>query len=158
VLPPHRLERAATDAEIRRLTSPTSLDALVARHPRQAGNAAIRRLLAAHAIGRHVTRRELELRFLGFLDEAGLPRPQVNVTVDLPSRPREVDCLWADRGLVAELDGFATHGTRTAFEEDRARDRALQAAGYRVVRITWRRLHEECATIARRLRALLAGP
>lgn len=156
-LPRHRLERAATEAEVRRLTSPTSLDALVARHPRRAGNTAVRALLADHAIGRHVTRRELELRFLGFLDETGLPRPQVNATVDLPPRPREVDCLWADRRLVAELDGFATHGTRNAFEDDRARDRALQAAGYRVVRITWRQLHGERATIARQLRALLAG-
>jgi Protein of unknown function (DUF559) len=158
VLPSHRLERAATEAEIRRLTSPTSLDALVARYPRRAGNAAIRALLAAQAIGRNVTRRELELRFLGFLDEAGLPRPQVNAMVDLPSRPREVDCLWVHRRLVAELDGFSTHGTRAAFEEDRARDRALQAAGYRVVRITWRQLHEERTTVARQLQALLAGP
>jgi predicted transcriptional regulator of viral defense system len=157
VLPPHRLERAATEAEIRRLTSPTSLEALVARYPRRAGNAAIRGLLATQAIGRYRTRRELEARFLAFLDEAGLPRPQINATVELPCRPREVDCLWEDRRLVAELDGFATHGTRSAFEEDRARDRALQAAGYRVVRITWRQLHAERATIAAQLRALLAS-
>src|SRR5204863_5525897 len=45
-------------------------------------------------------------------------------------------------GLVVELDGHAVHGTRTAFERDRARDRAFQAAGWRVIRVTWRQLHE----------------
>ena len=157
LLPPHRLERAATEAEIRRLGSPTTLAVLLERYPRRAGNRAIRELLATRAIGRNVTRQDLELRFLGFLDEAGLPRPQVNATVDLPGKPREVDGLWADRRLVVELDGFATHGTRAAFEDDRARDRALQAAGYRVVRITWRQLHEDRATVAAQLRSLLAG-
>jgi len=157
LLSPHRLERAATEAEIRRLGSPTTLAVLIERYPRRAGNRAIRDLLASGAIGRNVTRRDLELRFLGFLDEAGLPRPRVNAKVDLPDRPREVDGLWADRRLVVELDGYATHGTRAAFEEDRARDRALQAAGYRVVRITWRQLHEDRATVVAQLRSLLAG-
>ena len=42
VVSPHHLERAATEAEIRRLGSPTSLDALVARYPARAGTRAIR--------------------------------------------------------------------------------------------------------------------
>jgi very-short-patch-repair endonuclease len=42
--------------------------------------------------------------------------------------------------LVIELDGYAWHGDRRAFEEDRARDNALQALGWRVVRITWAKL------------------
>jgi predicted transcriptional regulator of viral defense system len=157
VLAPHRLERAATEAEIRRLTSPTSLKDLVARYPRRAGNTAIRKLLEARTIGRNLTRHHLELRFLGFLDTAGLPRPQINEVVDVWPKPREVDCLWREQRLVAELDGFATHGTRSAFEEDRARDRALQVAGYRVVRITWRQLHDEHLALAAELRSLLTS-
>ena len=42
--------------------------------------------------------------------------------------------------VVVELDGFAGHGTRTAFREDRARDRRLRVAGYEVVRIAWAQL------------------
>ena len=45
----------------------------------------------------------------------------------------EADCVWRDARLIAELDGRAVHGTVAAFERDRARDRALNAAGWRVV-------------------------
>ena len=68
-----------------------------------------------------------------------------------------VDAAWHDHRLVAELDSYGIHTTRRNFEEDRARDRALQAAGYRVVRITWRQLHEDRATVVSQLRSLLAG-
>jgi hypothetical protein len=156
VLSPTRLERAVTEAEIRRLTSPTSLDALVARHPNRPGTAAVRALLDQDRIGQAITREELELRFLTFLDDERLPRPQTNAIVELSDRPRTVDCLWPGHRLIAELDGFATHGTRRAFEQDRARDRALQAAGYRTIRITWRHLAEDPRTLAAEIRALLA--
>jgi very-short-patch-repair endonuclease len=45
--------------------------------------------------------------------------------------------------VIVEVDGFAFHNTRAAFERDRASDRALQAAGYVVLRITWRQLVDE---------------
>jgi very-short-patch-repair endonuclease len=67
----------------------------------------------------------------------------------------ELDATWEDARLVVELDGYATHGTRRAFEAHRARDRALQVAGWRVVRITWRQLTTDADTIARQLRSLL---
>jgi len=41
------------------------------------------------------------------------------------------------------------------FEEDRARDRALAIAGWRVIRITWRQLTGEPRTLARDLWELL---
>ena len=151
VLTPQQLERAATEAEIRRLGSPTSLAALVARYPRRPGTPAITKLLAARDIGRHVTKRELELRFLAFLDTHHLPRPHINHVV----AGKEVDCLWPDQRLIVELDGFATHGTRRAYERDRARDRALAVAGHRVVRITWRQLTSEGDLVAGQLRRLL---
>jgi hypothetical protein len=153
VLTPQQLERAATEAEIRRLGSPTSLADLVARYPRRPGTPAMTRLLERQDIGRHITRRELELRFLAFLDTHGLPRAQVNAD----ACGREVDCLWPEHGLIAELDGFATHGTRRAFEEDRARDRALLLGGYRVTRITWRQLTQRPDALAAELKSLLSG-
>ena len=157
VVSPHHLARAATEAEIQRLTSATSLAALVARYPTRAGTKAIRKLLRTRDIGRNITKHQLELRFLGFLDAQRLPRPRINATVDLHPKPREVDCLWPDHRLVAELDGFATHGTRTAFEDDRSRDRELLVAGYRVTRITWRQLAEDEHALAQALRSLLAS-
>ena len=38
-----------------------------------------------------------------------------------------------------EVDGYAFHGHRRAFEADRVRDQELLAAGWRVARVTDRR-------------------
>jgi len=66
-------------------------------------------------------------------------RPETNVRV----HGYEVDALWRPLGLVIEIDGFAAHGTKRAFERDLARDATLTAAGYRVMRFTWRQLTAE---------------
>jgi very-short-patch-repair endonuclease len=101
--------------------------------------------------GETVTRSLLERRFLSLIDAHGLPRPRVNRSGD----HGELDATWPEQRLVVECDGFAAHGTRRAFEEDRARDRALQVAGWRVVRITWRQLTEDGDELARHIAALL---
>jgi very-short-patch-repair endonuclease len=88
-----------------------------------------------------------------------LPKPTLNVPLQLGSDWIEVDCLWRDQRVIAELDGHAAHGTRAAFERDRNRDRALQALGWRTVRVTWRQLHEhESAVVADLRRLLTASP
>jgi Protein of unknown function (DUF559) len=156
VLTPQQLERAIDQAEIRRLGDALSLDALVGRYPRRPGVPAIRAILDANHIGQTITRSGLENRFLAVLDAHGLPRPSTNRIVDLnDGHTHEADCLWPACRLIAELDGYDTHGTRRAFERDRRRDRQLQAAGYRVIRITWRQLTDEPDTIAGELRELL---
>jgi very-short-patch-repair endonuclease len=68
-----------------------------------------------------------------------------------------VNAVWPAQRLIVELDGYAFHGTRAAFERDRARDAELQRAGYRVVRLTWRRLHREPAAVAASLHGMLAS-
>jgi very-short-patch-repair endonuclease len=55
-----------------------------------------------------------------------------------------------------EVDGWRYHGTREAFERDRRKDGALQVAGYRVLRVTWRRLTQEPYSLSAQLGALLA--
>jgi very-short-patch-repair endonuclease/predicted transcriptional regulator of viral defense system len=157
VVSQEQLEHALNEAEIRRLTSPLPLDALVARYPGRRGIAAINRALGnQRQTGETITRSELERRFLAFTEAHGLPRPQTNTALG----PYEPDALWPDARLVVELDSYAIHTTRQAFESDRARDRALQTMGYRVVRITWRQLRTDPHAIAGQLRALLAiaGP
>jgi very-short-patch-repair endonuclease len=149
VLAPHRLERAANEADVLRLTDPLSLAALVARHPNKRG---VRSARAQAAGGANHTRSELEAAFLAFLDAHGLPRPATNVAI----AGHEVDCVWRTRHLIAELDGRAYHDTALRFESDRARDRALAVAGWRTVRITWRQVHRERAALASDLRRLLA--
>jgi hypothetical protein len=86
----------------------------------------------------------------------GLPRLSFNVSLDAPDHPGlEVDCYFPTHRLVVETDGWETHRTRRAFEDDRAKDAALLAAGYRVVRFTWRQLRHDLQTVADRLTAIL---
>jgi very-short-patch-repair endonuclease len=93
-------------------------------------------------------------RFLNLLDAYDLPRPEINRVTD----HGELDARWPEQRLIVECDGFAAHGTRKAFEDDGARDRALVVDGWRVIRITWRQLTTEPETIARQLAILLAQP
>jgi hypothetical protein len=151
-----RLRRAVDEAERLRLWDSLSLDQLIARHPGRRGVARLAAVLAEGAIGATVTRSELELRFLEFLGDARLPRPQANVPLTVAGATYEVDFAWPSRSLIVELDGHATHATRAGFERDRERDRRLHVAGWRVVRITWRQLHGSREAIRRDLGALLA--
>jgi hypothetical protein len=103
-----------------------------------------------------VTKSELEELFIEFLDEFGLPRPEVNQTVEVGGRSFEPDCLWRDARLVIELDGRQFHATRTAFEADRERDRLLMLAGWSTVRVTHWMLMSDCPALAGDLRQLLS--
>ena len=150
VLPAHQLERAINEAEVQRLTDPLSLPDLLARYPHRKGIGAIRAILDD---GPALTREELEASFRAFIRSADLPRPRFNAIVE----GYECDCVWFSRQLIVELDGRATHDTRLAFEQDRERDRVLSAAGWRVIRITWRQLHQTPERVAADLRRLLVG-
>jgi hypothetical protein len=154
VLPLSQLERATERAEALQLTDVVPLDALLERHRGQRGTAALRKIVKDRVLPA-LTRSEVEDRFLTFLDVHGLPRPEVNADLHLDGRWFEVDFLWRDQRLIVELDGHQTHGTRAAFERDRERDRILQAHGWRVIRITWRQLHEHPDAVAADLARLL---
>lgn len=116
------------------------------------GSATLRRIAGA-ALAPAAGRSELESRFEELCRAHSLPSAATNVSV----LGHEVDALWPAQKLVVELDGFAFHGHRAAFERDRARDAALQAAGYRVLRLTHRRLRDEPGRVAEELRRLLAA-
>jgi very-short-patch-repair endonuclease len=135
------LQRAINEAEVQRLEGPFKL---AQRHPTKRGIAALRTL----APPRH-TKRELEARFVLFLNDRRFPRPQTNVLIE----GHEVDAVWPGKRLIVELDSYTFHATRQAFEDDRRKDRHLVAAGWTVVRVTWRDLDAPEA-LERELRAL----
>ena len=100
------------------------------------------------------TRSDLERDFLRVCRRNGLPAPEVNVRVG----PHLVDFLWRGRRLIVETDGFAYHGGRNAFQEDRVRDLDLRTRGYDVIRLSEAQIDEEAAHVAEVLKqALLAG-
>ena len=98
------------------------------------------------------TRSKLERAFLSLCRRHGLPKPEVNARLG-PFRP---DFMWRDLGLIVETDGWETHGTRSAFESDRARDARLLTMGYRVLRFTYRQVLDDPAAVARTVRIALA--
>jgi very-short-patch-repair endonuclease len=97
------------------------------------------------------SRTDLEGLFLALARRHRLPQPEVNVRVD---RYR-VDFLWRRERLVVEVDGWDSHRTRSAFEEDRARDARLAVLGYTVLRFTWRQAEDDARGVARTIRELL---
>jgi very-short-patch-repair endonuclease len=137
VLPPADLQRAVAEAHALGLVRPGEL-----RPERGRRGAAKLRAVLEEQDG--FTRSEAERRLLALVRRAGLPRPQTNARV----AGFEVDALWRDHGLVVEVDGYATHGHRAAFERDRRRDRALRRAGLQVLRVTWRQLTGEPEGVA----------
>jgi hypothetical protein len=138
VLRPRQLERAINEAEVRHLWDELSLEHLLERYPRRAGSRTVRAALHKRRSGTTVTRSDLEEMFVELVDEAGLPRPEINALVE----GNEVDAVWRAARLVVELDGRDTHRTAAAFEADRERDRLLVAAGWRAIRVTSRQMSE----------------
>ena len=57
--------------------------------------------------------------------------------------------------MIIELDGYAYHSHRAAFERDSEKRAALTVAGYSVMAVTWRRLELGAEDVARQLRALV---
>jgi very-short-patch-repair endonuclease len=98
------------------------------------------------------TESELEEAMRRLCRLAGLPQPLFQPRID----PYRIDFAWPAHRLLVETDGYATHGHRQAFEDDRARDAHLTAQGYTVIRFTWRQLSREPMTVAARLAAALA--
>jgi very-short-patch-repair endonuclease len=149
------VEFALREAEYRRLHDALSVRDLIGRYPGHRGTRRVRIALARlsdRPCGRPAS--PLEEVFVPFLRRHRLPRPQLNAWLEVGRRRHRVDCLWPNRQIV-ELDGWEGHGTRTAFRDDRARDRRLQTAGYRVTRLTWNQLEDEPTAVAADLRALL---
>jgi very-short-patch-repair endonuclease len=134
LLPRHELDRAVEEAEIRKLVQRDEL------RPALRGTDEPR-----------FTRSEAERRLLKLVRAAKLPVPVTNTKV----AGWEVDAIWPRYKLIVEVDGYAYHGNRAAFERDRRKDAALVAAGYRVVRITWRQIVDEPHTVVALLARLL---
>jgi very-short-patch-repair endonuclease len=152
VLPQRQLERGINEAEVLHLWDELSLAHLLHRYPRHKGNKAVRAALQQRRQGSSATKSDLEEMFLALIDAAGIPRPEINAFVE----GFEVDAVWRDARLVMELDGRDAHGTALAFERDRERDRVLQVAGWRPVRITYRQMRDAPRAViddVRRLRA-----
>jgi very-short-patch-repair endonuclease len=138
-----------------------SLPDLLERYPGKRGSRKLRfalQRLEEEPTGRKRSR--LEERFAPFLRRHHLPLPRFNDWLFINGKRYCVDCHWPATNRIIELDGWEGHRSRSAFRDDRERDRRLTAAGYTVTRLTWNQLDDEPEAIAADLRALLktTGP
>ena len=136
ILPARDLSRAVERAERLGLTTHADLTCYLTRRRSCRGAATLIKVLRPAT---QMTRSEAERRFLDLIRQARLPEPAANTRVG----GHEVDFLWPSKRLIVEIDGYAYHSSRAAFERDRLRDADLLGLGYRVLRITPRRLVEE---------------
>jgi very-short-patch-repair endonuclease len=113
----------------------------------QANAAALRAVLENYRPA--PTQSELEEAFLRLCDDHDLPRPETGVRVE----GYTVDFVWCDLKLAVEVDGYRYHRAPHKFETDRERDVVLTAAGWTVLRFTWRQLTERPAWVAAKVRA-----
>lgn len=147
VLSKRQLERAMNEAEVLRLTDVVSVPDLLERYPRRQGTVALRAILTDENAMSGPTVNDFEEAFAALIEEHGLPRPRFNADLFVRGRHFNADCLWQEAQLIVELDGGAVHRTPRAFEEDRKRDRALTAAGWCTIRVTWRQLKDDPAGV-----------
>jgi len=154
VVPYRELRAAVTQAEVRRAFDLNAIKAVIARNRGRRGVARLRTAISQHDPLDQRTRSKLERRFLALCRAEGLPMPEVNALLVLAGQSLEPDFLWRDDRLILETDGFETHGTRTAFEEDRCRDQRLKAEGWEVIRCTWRQVRDDGDSLIRVVRAI----
>jgi very-short-patch-repair endonuclease len=140
------LEQLLIDARVARCVTDQELTAVLDRAPGRAGTARMRALLADEAQEGY-SRSQAERRLRRLVTESGLPAPVYNQ----PCCGFKPDARWERQRLIVEVDGRRYHGHATAFERDRRRDQILVAAGYRVIRITWRQLVNEPMAVAVRI-------
>jgi Fe2+ transport system protein FeoA len=114
------LETALNELRAAKLLRLADLDELRSRTHGHRGWGPLGRLLAAEAEP-GFSRKEAELRILRLIRAASLPSPRRNVRVGR----WEVDLLWPEAKLAVEVDSYAFHSSRRAFERDRRKQAEL---------------------------------
>jgi very-short-patch-repair endonuclease len=146
--------RTVIEAAMRRgVIDFATLGALAGRRYGRAGAPTLRAVLAELVDEAPWTQSDLERDFLELTRAACLPEPRANVVVE----GFVVDFHWPVQRVVVETDGYAFHRGRRSFEDDRRKDARLQAAGWRVLRITRSRLQHDAPALAGELRRLLTA-
>jgi hypothetical protein len=118
-------------AVVKHRTKPEAVDRVLARRHNWPGARELRRFLWGDE---PVTLSRLESSFIAAVRRARLPLPETN----RPADARYVDCRWPEHRLTVELDGYAYHATRHAWERDLDRERRAHARGDEFRRYSWR--------------------
>jgi very-short-patch-repair endonuclease len=97
------------------------------------GSTRVRRLLAAQQPRSRAMESRLEVKLARLLRNSSIRAPERQYPV---GRFR-LDFAWPSMRIGCECDGFEHHGSRLAWKRDRNRLAAIEAAGWRIVHVTW---------------------
>jgi very-short-patch-repair endonuclease len=148
---PRQLTAALEAGDRRNILDLRTLRSVIDSSNGRRGTKPLRAAIAALTDDPAWTQSPLEDRFLELIRRTDLPPPRANVLIE----GHLVDFAWPEHRLIVELDGFAFHTGHEAFEDDRKRDTELQKKGWRVLRITYRRLHGDPAGVIADVRHML---
>ena len=131
------------------------LSRAIGEQPGRAGNKQLRLLLAGIEPGAQA---ESERRLHALLRRAGLRGWVPQYRARLGRRIAMIDVAFPARKLAIEIDGRRYHdGASERFEDDRDRQNALVAAGWQVLRFTWRQLTQQPEDVLTQIVQLLAA-
>lgn len=137
-------------AERRDILNLAEIDAMLERRRGHRGAGRLRQALSIYREpGFYRARSERLLRRL--VEKAGLRQPLMNTWVER----FEIDAYWEEERFAVEVDGWETHRTRRAFEDDRLRHEEMKLAGIDVVPISARRIEQCPDEVGRHLASLL---
>lgn len=141
-----RLGSLVDDGLRRRVVTLSALHAVARRLPTIAPGRSpkvVARVLAARTAGYHPGDSELETHVYRVLVASGLAPPVRQYRVVINGRVYVVDLAYPAVRLGIEVDGFAFHRDRTAFDADRVRQNDFVRAGWSMLRFTSRSTNEE---------------
>jgi hypothetical protein len=152
-----QLERAFDQADTLEVLDLGAINDQLARNPTRRGAKAVKAVMRDHYIGKTPTWSENEELFLSITRGLGLPDPDTNqfIVLDDGGPPIRVDFVWREQRVIVEADSDKWHGSKQRQEIDRRRDQRLTAAGWRVIRTSWRQMNHEPDDLRRALVKLL---
>jgi hypothetical protein len=142
VVTQRQLERSFDQAEIAEVLDLRAINDQVNRNPTRPGAKAVKAVLDKHYIGRTPTWNDNEELLLSITRGLGIPDPDCNAVIVLPDGgpPIRPDFVWREQRVIVEADSKKWHSSRQRQEIDRRRDQRLTAAGWTVIRTTWRQM------------------
>jgi very-short-patch-repair endonuclease/predicted transcriptional regulator of viral defense system len=157
-IPPRRLARIVDTVLAARRTTVADLSRVIddlGEHGRS-GSAAMRRVVGDRIGDYTAPATALESAFLELVVTAGLREPDRQA--DLGGRLAwigRVDFVWRSERVVVETDGREFHDSVSDRKTDERRDRALEAAGWTVLRFGWIDVTRRPTSVVRTVRTAL---
>jgi hypothetical protein len=154
-----QVEVAVESALLSRRTTERKIWRVVALNSRSGvrGVALLRGVMERRPKGKPA-RSVLELEVLDLIRSSDLPLPTRNVdAIDGNGEKREIDLCYVDERGAIEADSKRWHSTATQTAADQRRQAALEAVGFRFVRVTWADVFERPDWVIGEIRGLLLG-